>query len=94
MTTGSKPRAHRVYTSLQRPKLLLGGEREATQFNLYITFMLVVFALFGLSWRMGVPAIFCGTILQWVVRIYSQTDPDYFKILLAAWRHPHIREAD
>jgi type IV secretory pathway TrbD component len=77
---------------LQRPKLLLGGEREATQYNLYLTLMFVVFALFGLSWRMGVLAIFCGTILQWVIRVYSQTDPDYFKVLLAATRHPHIRE--
>src|SRR5262252_8089115 len=40
---GSKPRANRVYTSLQRHKLLLGGEREATQYNLYLTFMFIVF---------------------------------------------------
>jgi type IV secretory pathway TrbD component len=83
-----------VYTSLQRPKLLLGGEREASLYILYLTFMFIVFALFGLSWRMGVLAILCGTVLQWVNRTYSQTDPDYFKILLAAWRHPHIRNPE
>jgi type IV secretory pathway TrbD component len=83
-----------VYTSLQRSKLLLGGEREATLYNLYLTFMFIVFALFGLSWRMGVLAIFCGTCLQWVIRICSRTDPDYFKILFAARRHPHIREPE
>ena len=83
-----------MYTSLQRHKLLLGGEREATQYNLYLTFMFIVFALFGLSWRMAVLAIFCGTVLQWIIRTFSQTDPDYFKVLLAANRHPHIREPE
>jgi type IV secretory pathway TrbD component len=81
-----------VYQSLQRPKLLLGGEWEAALINMYATLIFMVLALFSLNWRMALLSLFCGTCLQWGLRVFAQKDPDYFKRLLEAIRHPHIRE--
>ena len=88
---GSK---HKVYQSLQRDRLLMGGELEVSQLNVTITVLLALLALMALSWHLLVLAVIFGGPVQWVIRTLSEHDPDYLKTYLEALSSPHIREPE
>jgi type IV secretory pathway TrbD component len=91
----SVPRStHRVFRSLQRDKLLMGGERELSQANIMVTVLLVLLALMRLNWRLAVIAVLFGGPVQWVIRTFSQEDPDHVKVDLEGLTTPHIREPE
>lgn len=95
LATSAEPRArHRVFRSLQRDKLLMGGERELSQANIMITVLLVLLALMQLNWHLAVVAILFGGPVQWVIRHFSEQDPDYIKTYLEGLTTPHIREPE
>lgn len=92
--TGSGPRAFRVYHSLQRPKLFLGGEFAASKLCFDVTFGLIAISLFVHSWRLVLLAIFCGTVGQGLIRKFSQKDPIGITLMFRAARHPFTREPE
>jgi len=95
-STSSFPRSskHRVFQSLQRDKLLMGGERELSQINITITMLLGLLAIMGMNWHLAVVAVLFGGPVQWAIRILSERDPDYVKTYLEGLTSPHIREPE
>jgi len=90
----SRSAKHRVFQSLQRDKLLMGGERELSQINITITMLLGLLAIMGMNWHLAVVAVLFGGPVQWAIRILSERDPDYVKTYLEGLTSPHIREPE
>jgi type IV secretory pathway TrbD component len=83
-----------VYQSLQRPHLLWGGERELSLINAMVVTLLATFGLVGFNLRLLAYAAFFAFPAQWLIRMLSKEDPDYFKNYFRARKHPPIREAN
>jgi type IV secretory pathway TrbD component len=94
MESSASRSKHRVFRSLQRDKLLMGGERELSQANIMITVLLVLLALMQLNWHLAVVAVLFGGPVQWAIRHFSEQDPDYIKTYLEGLSCPHIREPE
>ncbi len=90
----SRSAKHRVFQSLQRDKLLMGGERELSQINITITMLLGLLTIMGMNWHLAVVAVLFGGPVQWAIRILSERDPDYVKTYLEGLTSPHIREPE
>jgi type IV secretory pathway TrbD component len=93
-TSGHSGSGHRVFTCLQKDKLLMGGERELSQINISITMLLGLWALMNLNWHLAVVAVLFGGPVQAAIRILSERDADYMKTYLEALRIPHIRSPE
>jgi type IV secretory pathway TrbD component len=81
-----------VYQSLQRPKLLRGGEWQLSLMNNLLAAGFVTLALMSWNWRYLLGAMFFGWPVQWLIRVLGRRDPNWFQIYLRANRQPLIRE--
>lgn len=93
-TNGARTHKHPVFTALQQPKLLMGGELELSRINITITMLLALIAFMTLNWHLAVVAVLFGGPVQCAIRILSEDDPDYVKTYLEALSYPHIREPE
>ncbi len=93
-STSTRSSKHAVFQSLQRDKLLMGGERELSQLNITITMILGLLAIMGMNWHLAVVAVLFGGPVQWAIRILSERDPDYVKTYIEGLTTPHIREPE
>src|SRR5215467_13030487 len=68
---------HRVYTSLMRPKLLMGCELELAKVFITATVLCFMLAIikFSLGW-LALSLLFGGPMM-WTIRMLSQVDEDY-----------------
>jgi type IV secretory pathway TrbD component len=85
---------HTVFQSLQRDKLLMGGEMELSRINITITMVLALIAVMTLNWHLAVVAVLFGGPVQWAIRILSEDDPDYVKVYIEGLICPHLREPE
>jgi len=84
---------NRVFTSLQRPKLLRGGEWQLSMATNLIAAGFVILAIMQWNWRFLPGAAFFGGPIQWVLRVLADRDPKYWQKYIRTINQPLIREA-
>ena len=82
-----------VHQSLQRPKLLRGGEWQLSMINNLLAAGFGILTLMTWNWRFVLGALFFGWPVQWLIRILGRDDPLYWQIYLRTRKRPLIREA-
>jgi type IV secretory pathway TrbD component len=85
------PEGNIVYQSLQRPKLLRGAEWQYSMINNLVAGFLVLFAITGWNWHLLLAAAILGGPVQWLLRMLSRHDPQFFAVYFRSQRHPLIR---
>jgi type IV secretory pathway TrbD component len=86
------PEGNVVYQSLQRPKLLRGAEWQYSMINNLLAGFLVLFAITGWNWHLLLAAAILGGPVQWLLRMLSRHDPQFFAVYFRSQRHPLRRE--
>ena len=82
-----------VYQSLQRPKLLRGGEWQLSMATNLIAAGFVILAIMQWNWRFLPGALFFGGPIQWLLRVLADRDPKYWQKYIRSIGQPLIREA-
>lgn len=82
-----------VYQSLQRPKLLCGGEWQLSMVTNLIAAAFVILAIMQWNWRMLPGALFFGGPVQWLLRRLAEHDPKYWIKYLHTINQPLIHQA-
>jgi len=81
-----------LYTALQRPKLLRGGEWRLAMINHIVAVCCCIQAISQRNWRWLVLAALLFWPVQWLIRLLSKHDAQFFEVYRRAIRHPLIRE--
>jgi type IV secretory pathway TrbD component len=81
-----------VHQSLQRPKLLRGGEWQLSMINNLLAAGFGILTLMTWNWRFLLGALFFGWPVQWLIRMLGRDDPLYWQIYLRTRKRPLIRE--
>ncbi len=81
-----------VYQSLQRPKLLRGGEWQLSMATNLIAAGFVILAIMQWNWRFLPGALFFGGPVQWLLRVLADRDPKYWQKYTRTINQPLIRE--
>ncbi|MBV8053924.1 MAG: VirB3 family type IV secretion system protein [Deltaproteobacteria bacterium] len=81
-----------VYQSLQRPKLLRGGEWQLSVLNNLTAAGFAILSLMKWNWRFALGAIFFGWPVQWLIRVLGRRDPKFWQKYQRTWNKPLIRE--
>jgi type IV secretory pathway TrbD component len=81
-----------VYQSLQRPKLLRGGEWQLSVTNNLVAAGFAVLTLITWNWHFILGAAFFGWPVQWLIRVLGRHDPKFWRKYLRSVRQPLIRE--
>lgn len=84
--------ANIVYQSLQRPKLLRGGEWQLAVATNLTAAAFVMLAIMTWNWRFLPGALFFGGPIQWLLRVLASHDPRYWQKYVRALGQPLIRE--
>ena len=82
-----------VYQSLQRPKLLRGGEWQLSMATNLIAAGFVILAIMQWNWRFLPGALFFGGPIQWLLRVLADRDPKYWQKYIRSIGQPLIRKA-
>jgi len=82
-----------IYQSLQRPKLLRGGEWQLSVANNLMAAGLGTMALVTWNWRLLLGAAFFAWPVQWLIRMLGRHDPQFWQIYFRTRKRPLIREA-
>jgi type IV secretory pathway TrbD component len=82
-----------VYQSLQRPKLLRGGEWQLSLATNLLAAMFVLLAIMSWNWRFLPGALLFGGPIQWVLRVLADHDPKYWQKYMRSIGQPLMREA-
>jgi type IV secretory pathway TrbD component len=82
-----------VYQSLQRPKLLRGGEWQLSVATNLTAAAFVILAIMTWNWRFLPGALFFGGPIQWLLRVMADHDPKRWQKYLRSIRQPLVREA-
>jgi type IV secretory pathway TrbD component len=82
-----------VYQSLQRPKLLRGGEWQLSVATNLIAALFVILAIMTWNWRFLPGALFFGGPIQWLLRVLADYDPKRWQKYLRTLNQPLVREA-
>jgi type IV secretory pathway TrbD component len=81
-----------VYQSLQRPKLLRGGEWQLAVANNLAAAGLTTLAFVTWNWRLLLGGAFFAWPVQWLIRNQARLDPQWWQIYFRSRRRPLIRE--
>jgi type IV secretory pathway TrbD component len=81
-----------VYQSLQRPKLLRGGEWQLSVVNNLVAAGFVILTIMTWNWRFLLGAIWFGWAVQWLIRLLGRHDPKWWHKYLRYNRQPLVRE--
>ena len=81
-----------VYQSLQRPKLLRGGEWQLSVANNLLAAGFGILTLMSWNWRYLIGAFFFGWPVQWMIRALGRRDPKFWQKYVRTWNQPLIRE--
>ena len=81
-----------VYQSLQRPKLLRGGEWQLSVVTNLIAALFVLLAVMSWNWRFLPGALFFGGPIQWLLRVMAARDPKRWQKYIRTVRQPLVRE--
>jgi len=81
-----------VYQSLQRPKLLRGGEWQLSVVNNLLAGGFVVLTIITWRWRFLLGGLFFGFGVQWLIRLLGRHDPRWWHKYLRYGRQPLVRE--
>jgi type IV secretory pathway TrbD component len=71
--------ANIVYQSLQRPKLLRGGEWQLSVVNNLVAAGFVILTIITWNWRFLLGAAFFGWGVQWLIRVLGRHDPKWWR---------------
>ena len=82
-----------VHQSLQRPKLLRGGEWQLSVATNLIAAGFVILAIMQWNWRFLPGALFFGGPIQWLLRVLADRDPKYWQKYIRSIGQPLIRKA-
>ena len=82
-----------VYQSLQRPKLLRGGEWQLSIINNLMAAGLGTMAIVTWNWRLLLGAVFFAWPVQWLIRMVGRHDPQFWQIYFRTRQRPLIRQA-
>jgi type IV secretory pathway TrbD component len=82
-----------VYQSLQRPKLLRGGEWQLSVINNLLVAGLGTMAVVTWNWRLLLGAAFFAWPVQWLIRMLGRHDPQFWQIYFRTRQRPLIRQA-
>jgi type IV secretory pathway TrbD component len=83
---------NRVFTSLQRPKLLRGGEWQLSIANNLMAAGLGTMAFVTWNWHLVLGAAFFVWPVQWLIRMVGHHDPQWWAIYFRTRKRPLIRE--
>src|SRR5215831_13746425 len=83
---------NRVYQSLQRPKLLRGGEWQLSLMTNLIAAGFVILAIMQWNWRFLPGALFFGGPVQWALRVLADHDPKCWQKYMRTRNQPLVRE--
>jgi type IV secretory pathway TrbD component len=81
-----------VYQSLQRPKMLRGGEWQLSVVNNLVAAGFVVLTIITWNWRFLLGAMFFGWGVQWLIRVLGRHDPKWWRKYRRYSQQPAIRE--
>jgi type IV secretory pathway TrbD component len=81
-----------VYQSLQRPKLLRGGEWQLSLAAMLTASAFGAMALMTRHWPPLLGALLFGWPVQWLIRMVGRHDPQWTQVYFRARRQPLIRE--
>jgi type IV secretory pathway TrbD component len=90
--TGDVQIANVVYQSLQRPKLLRGGEWQLSVVNNLIAAGFVVLTIITWNWRFLLGGAFFGWGVQWLIRVLGRHDPRWWRKYCRYSQQPIMRE--
>lgn len=82
-----------VYQSLQRPKLLRGGEWQLSLATNLMAALFVLLTIMQWNWRFLPGALLFGGPIQWMLRVLADHDPKYWQKYMRSISQPLIREA-
>jgi type IV secretory pathway TrbD component len=82
-----------VYQSLQRPKLLRGGEWQLSVATNLTAAAFVILAIMTWNWRFLPGALFFGGPIQWLLRVLADYDPKRWQKYVRTIGQPLVREA-
>jgi type IV secretory pathway TrbD component len=82
-----------LYQSLQRPKLLRGGEWQLSLMTNLIAAGFVILAIMQWNWRFLPGALFFGGPIQWLLRVMADHDPKRWQKYMRTINQPLVREA-
>jgi type IV secretory pathway TrbD component len=83
---------NRVHQSLQRPKLLRGGEWQLSLMTNLIAAGFVILAIMQWNWRFLPGALVFGGLIQWVLRVLANHDPKRWQKYMCTHNQPLVRE--
>jgi type IV secretory pathway TrbD component len=81
-----------VYTSLQRAKLLRGGEWQLSVLNNLTAAGFVMLTIMTWNWRFLLGGLFFGLPVQWLLRVLGRRDPKWWRKYRRYNQRPFIRE--
>src|SRR5713101_9440240 len=81
-----------VYQSLQRPKLLRGGEWQLSVTNNLLAAGFGILTLLTWNWHFMLGAAFFGWPVQWLIRVLGRHDPKFWQKYVRSRRQPVVRE--
>jgi type IV secretory pathway TrbD component len=88
------PDGNPTYLSLQKPKLLRGGEELPSTINLLLTGLCIYMAAMQHNWWWVIGAAWFAWPVQWFLQWVAKYDEQYFAVFFDALRHPSTREPD
>ena len=93
---GDYPVGNIVYQSLQRPKLLRGGEWQLSVTNNLVAAAFLTLTIITWNWHFILGAVFFGWPVQWLIRVLANEraggDPKLWQKYLRTVGQPLIRE--
>jgi type IV secretory pathway TrbD component len=81
-----------VYQSLQRPKMLRGGEWQLSVVNNLVAAGFMILTIITWNWRFLLGAVFFGWGVQWLIRLLGRHDPKWWRKYRRYSQQPAIRE--
>ena len=81
-----------VYQSLQRPKLLRGGEWQLSVATNLLAAGFIVLTIMSWNWRFLPGALFFGGPIQWLLRVMADQDPKRWQKYIRTIGQPLVRE--
>jgi len=81
-----------VHQSLQRPKLLRGGEWQLSVATNLLAAGFIVLTIMSWNWRFLPGALFFGGPIQWLLRVMADHDPKRWQKYVRTIGQPLIRE--
>jgi type IV secretory pathway TrbD component len=87
------PAGSRVYSSLQRPTFLMGGEASLSLINsLFGVGFFGYMAFMKLDWHWLIGALFFAGPVQWIIRLMAKIDAQYSEVQPQAVFQPSVFE--